>query len=466
MTVQDITPVINYQYTGPGDYSFGFKAFKAEDLSLTYRSVDGVTSTLVLGTDYTVTIDPNVLGGVCTLITPTNTDGTLIIKRSMSYIQETDWVNNDPLNVELLESDLDKAIMLIQEIHEEVLEGLQTGTWKSDWQNSTEYVVGDKAANPTTGNIYVALIDHTSNASGTMEDDMFNWEIFLDLTSVSTSESNAAASASAAATSETNALASMNAAATSETNALNSANAAATSAGEAQQYANTCELNLNTIPVGMIVPWLGGYFTDGNNGGYTDVLAGGTDIAAANSYLSGFGFRVCDGSEYYNVNSQVFNAAGRFLPNLTDDRFIQGSNIGGQSGGINSIDNSHSHVVLDHVLTLDEIPSHSHTGTTSTGGNHQHHIDNIILHWNPGNGEFAEGSNMAQEFTGYTDIAGNHNHTFTTDTIGSGAGHNHGNTGLGGSLIDNRPQFLTCFYAIRVTIAGEDTLNYFMVQPE
>lgn len=81
-------------------------------------------------------------------------------------------------------------------------------------------------------------------------------------------------------------------------------------------------------------------------------------------------------------------------------------------------------------LSIDNLPPHSFSGTTSTNGNHNH------------SGRFqwigSSGSNKIPVYTSgdydYTDsgttsnhinYAGDHNHTFTTNTLGSGVKHNN-----------------------------------------
>lgn len=82
------------------------------------------------------------------------------------------------------------------------------------------------------------------------------------------------------------------------------------------------------VPVGSIIAFSGGYFTASNNGGtYTDVL--GNTIPTVNAFVSPNGFIVCDGTAPNDPLSPIFNAPGRFLPNLTDDRFLQGSTTAG-----------------------------------------------------------------------------------------------------------------------------------------
>jgi hypothetical protein len=108
-----------------------------------------------------------------------------------------------------------------------------------------------------------------------------------------------------------------------------------------------------TVPVGTIMAWSGGYFLNGTNGTFTNVL--GNSVANANSYLNPRGFYICDGSAVNNSNSPIFNGAGRFLPNLTDSRFLQGNTIAG-GVGLNT-----SNTV---TISSNNLPSHSHTFTT------------------------------------------------------------------------------------------------------
>lgn len=75
-------------------------------------------------------------------------------------------------------------------------------------------------------------------------------------------------------------------------------------------------------------------------------------------------------------------------------------------------------------MTVGEIASHSHSGSVSWNGNHNHSI------YRAGNG----GSNWtgiagspSNEFAGnyYTTTTGNHNHTVTISNTGSNQPHNN-----------------------------------------
>ena len=95
------------------------------------------------------------------------------------------------------------------------------------------------------------------------------------------------------------------------------------------------------MPEGSIIAWLGGYFTDGSNGGFSNVL--GNTVAAANALFNGSGWYVCDGAALNDSDSTIFNGASRYLPNLTDDRFTMGDTAAGGTGGASA--QAHTHAV-------------------------------------------------------------------------------------------------------------------------
>lgn len=75
-----------------------------------------------------------------------------------------------------------------------------------------------------------------------------------------------------------------------------------------------------------------------------------------------------------------------------------------------------------HVLSVNEIPAHTHTGTTSTNGAHTHTYGS----WYPrraSDGSKWPTADNAGDYT--TSSNGDHNHTFTTDSTGSGYEHNN-----------------------------------------
>jgi hypothetical protein len=209
-----------------------------------------------------------------------------------------------------------------------------------------------------------------------------------------------------------------------------------------------------TVPVGTILAWSGGYFTGSGNSGFTNAL--GNTAAAVNSLLNNSGYYVCDGSALNLATSPIFNGAGRHLPNLTDNRFLQGSTSAGTIGGQNSV-----------TLIEANLPLHSHTinhdhasFTTGSGGAHTHTITDpghthtvaVSGSTNAGTGSARTetGGNLrtsSSSTTGITVNSTNSSHTHDID-VPNFTGSS-GSVGSGTSY-ENRPIYLNCFYVIRV----------------
>ncbi len=107
-------------------------------------------------------------------------------------------------------------------------------------------------------------------------------------------------------------------------------------------------------PIGSIIPWVGGYFDSTGQENYSRQLGGSDDVAGVNGYINAW-WRVCDGSELNDADSPIFNGATRYLPDLTDSRFLQGStaidNASTSIGGNNAM--AHTHGVTTNVAVGD-----------------------------------------------------------------------------------------------------------------
>lgn len=195
------------------------------------------------------------------------------------------------------------------------------------------------------------------------------------------------------------------------------------------------------VPVGTIIPVVPGYFTSGANDGYTFQLGTANTVAALNALYNPYGFYVCNGAALNLATSPIFNGASRYLPNLTDDRFLMGDTAAGAAGG----SSTHVHTTGDFTLTTSHIPSHSHTVTVNSGGAHAHTIPAFTFTGsNYPNRVYSLDSGDAVTRSTFTD--GSHSHTASAGNTGSGNAHNHGNTGSTNHL----PTYLSCVYLMRV----------------
>lgn len=190
------------------------------------------------------------------------------------------------------------------------------------------------------------------------------------------------------------------------------------------------------VPVGIIIPYLGGYFTDGINGGFTMVMAGANTVAAVNTLLNPSGFYVCNGALLNLGGSPIFDGAGRYLPKLTDDRFIMGDTLGGTPGGNNAM--AHTHVAGTLVTGNESSHTHGYGSLgTDTEANHGHG-DNFSINNESGHTHSVT-SNVAvaahgitqPTFTGpsHRHTGPSHNHPVTVNnhtlTVAQIPGHRH-----------------------------------------
>lgn len=209
------------------------------------------------------------------------------------------------------------------------------------------------------------------------------------------------------------------------------------------------DLTYGFVPVGSVLAYVPGYFTSGANAGFTVQMASANTAAGVNALLNSKGFYVCNGAALNDALSGIFNGSGRYLPNLTDDRFLMGDTAAGGIGGANSSDISHVHSTGDFTLAAAHIPSHTHTITVNSAGAHTHTFS--VGESNAAYPLPLHATDLDTRFEGKTNSAGNHTHTASASSVGGGSAHNHGNTGsAGSSTFENRPTFLSCFYIMRV----------------
>lgn len=169
------------------------------------------------------------------------------------------------------------------------------------------------------------------------------------------------------------------------------------------------------VPPGTIVEYGGGtapfgwLLCDGaavSRATYADLFA-----ALGTTYGAG------DGSTTFNVPNRI-NRFGVGAGGL----YARGS-TGGSATETTSSAGAHDHTgfVTPTAITAAQMPSHTHTGTTSTNGDHAHGVPGFF--GGAGAGPNASLDPINANFS--TTVAGAHNHTFTTNATGGGDAHSH-----------------------------------------
>jgi hypothetical protein len=98
-------------------FDFSFKILAQADLVVRKKAADGSYSApLTLGSDYTVTFDPEAETGTVTYAVAPVTGGASNIGRSTPPTQESVLTREGPLPVKTLETMVDKLTLLVQEI--------------------------------------------------------------------------------------------------------------------------------------------------------------------------------------------------------------------------------------------------------------------------------------------------------------------------------------------------------------
>lgn len=227
MTISYIEPVITYVSSGNGTYPFAFKVLAESDINVWYTSAStGARVKLVRGSDFSVTAGNP--GGTVTILDNAPAGGQILIERRVPIDQPTNWVNNGPFDMDLLEADLDRIIMIVQQLGWDVSSGQAAINYRGPWVTLAEYTIRD-LIKTSNGNYYFCVVSHTA---GTFATDLAagKWVLVLDFAAVQTQATNAAASAADALASKNTAIARAAAAELSEIAAAASEVAAAQSA--------------------------------------------------------------------------------------------------------------------------------------------------------------------------------------------------------------------------------------------
>ena len=289
MTISSTT--VKNSYNGDGStttFSYTFKIFANSDLQVIIRNNTTATETVkTLTTHYTVTGAGSASGG-SVIFTAGNIPAsgeTVVLRRAVPQTQAIDYIANDPFPAESHEEGLDRAMMTLQQVQEEVTRSIklsrtntmtsteftigasaragkflsfdsngelvvsqEVGTYQGNWSAGTTYAARDIVKDSSNNNIYLCNTGHTSSGTTPLSSnvDIAKWDLLVDSASATASASAAATSATNAANSATASANSASAAANSESNAATSESNASTSATNAANSATSASNSATT----------------------------------------------------------------------------------------------------------------------------------------------------------------------------------------------------------------------------
>ena len=270
MTVSSTT--VKQSYAGNGStsaFTYSFLINSTAELKVIIRTNSTGTETVkTITTHYNVS---DSAGSGTVTFTSGNIPAsgeTVVLIRDTNLTQATDYVENDPFPAESHESALDKLTLQTQELQEELDRSIklsrtntmtsteftvgstdrankilafdssgeisvtqELGSFKGNWAASTSYVGRDIVKDTSTNNIFIVNTAHTSSGSQplTTNSNSAKYDLLVDASSATTSQTAAASSATAAASSATTASTQASNAASSATAAASSATSAASS---------------------------------------------------------------------------------------------------------------------------------------------------------------------------------------------------------------------------------------------
>jgi hypothetical protein len=103
---------------GGTTYDTDFKVFDEGDVEVIYISTAGVETTLTITSSYSISLITETGFRVTTVAT--YADGKLVARRNMDLKQEADWERNGSFSTDVLEKQLDKQIMMVQQLQEQL----------------------------------------------------------------------------------------------------------------------------------------------------------------------------------------------------------------------------------------------------------------------------------------------------------------------------------------------------------
>ena len=311
MTVASTTNKASYNGNGTQSvFAYTFKIFADADIKVYVG-----TTLKTINTHYTLSGVGATNGGNVTFTSgniPAAGTGNVTLLRSLALTQGVDLVNYGRFDAEVVESQYDKIVMMIQQLQEQADRTIrfnttvsdaggveitdtvaersgkvlaydangdlsvanELGDWQGNWTTSRTYAVRDLALDAATNNVYTCLVSHTS---GTLSSDVSasKWALVINAAAVAASAATATTKASEASTSASTATTKASEASTSASTATTQAGIATTKAGEASTSAGTASTKAGEAS------------TSAGNAATSESNASNSASAAASSAASG-----------------------------------------------------------------------------------------------------------------------------------------------------------------------------------
>ncbi|WP_288076465.1 hypothetical protein [Pseudomonas sp.] len=184
-------------YTGNGSttaFPFAFKVFTTSEVQVIRTDLLGLESTLVLGTDYTVTLnaDQNANpGGTVNMLVAPATSYLITLTSSLGYTQALDLTNQGGFYPSTINDALDRATIQIQQVAEQVGRAVKVGISSGiSTDTLTNYVVAVnnnlpniQAVNNNSANINAAVAN-AANINAVVADAANINAVAADLTNI------------------------------------------------------------------------------------------------------------------------------------------------------------------------------------------------------------------------------------------------------------------------------------------
>ena len=119
MTVS--STVVRNSYAGDNSttqFTYTFPIHSSSELKVILRSSAGVETVQTLNSDFT--INDTGTGGTVTFTTAPATGVSVVLLRDTNLTQDVDYIANDPFPAETHEGALDKIVLSVQELQEEI----------------------------------------------------------------------------------------------------------------------------------------------------------------------------------------------------------------------------------------------------------------------------------------------------------------------------------------------------------